>query len=178
MILTDVDIKHALDNGLVDAVSVNYDLVNPASLDIRIGLNGMKLIREPFVNKDKYVKDATGNYFDRQRLHLRSEMQEGECWLVETLEYFKFPKDLCGMVRLKSSRGREFYEHLEAGWIDPGYEGRLTLELMNHSYSPKPINPGLRIAQLVLFRVIEPEIAYSGKYSKDVSVQISKDKLG
>jgi deoxycytidine triphosphate deaminase len=97
--------------------------------------------------------------------------------LVESIETFYFPDNICGQFRLKSSRGREFYEHLEAGWIDNGWHGsKLTMEIENRSLACLPLFPQLKIGQIILFETIKPDKSYklTGRYNNDTSVKKSK----
>jgi dCTP deaminase len=77
-------------------------------------------------------------------------LHPGEFVLAETFEKFRIPERLSAQFVLKSSRAREGYQHLLAGWIDPGYRGRLTLEIKNiRRYHEIPLWSGMRIGQLV-----------------------------
>ena len=105
-------------------------------------------------------------------------LQPHEFVLAETMEEFKLPDCVAGQLALKSSRAREGIEHLLAGYIDPGYKGRLTLELQNaRSMHAVPLWPGMRIAQIVFHRMsMLPGKSYSvtGRYHGDTAVQASK----
>jgi len=80
---------------------------------------------------------------------------------------------------LKSSRAREGYENLHAGYADPGWHGSvLTLELKNsRQLLPLPLYPGMKIGQMVFFRMSQkPVLSYAvtGSYNKDLSTTGSK----
>ena len=119
-----------------------------------------------------------------KEINLSSYSYENPYWLlpdskilVESLETFYFPDNICGQFRLKSSRGREFYEHLEAGWIDCGWHGsKLTMEIENRNYQALPIYPRLKMGQIILFETERPDYSYkiTGRYNNDKNVQISK----
>ena len=97
--------------------------------------------------------------------------------LTETLESFNIPRNISAVFALKSSRGREGYEHLLAAFIDGGWHGsRLTLELKNASPNPIPIYKGLKIGQIVFSYSDHPIRAYDerGRYNCDDGVQESK----
>lgn len=85
-------------------------------------------------------------------------LRPGKVCLAETIEQFNLP-DGPGAVSaqfvLKSSRARDFYGHMLAGWCDPGWNGsRLTLELKNErQYHCLPLYPNLKIGQMVFFRM-------------------------
>ena len=104
-------------------------------------------------------------------------LQPHEFVLAETLERFEIPDAVAGQLALKSSRAREGIEHLMAGYVDPGYAGRLTLELQNaRSLHPVPLWPGMRIGQIVFHKMAFPNKDYSqtGRYQGDQTVQASK----
>ena len=105
-------------------------------------------------------------------------LQPHEFVLAETMEEFKLPDCVAGQLALKSSRAREGIEHLLAGYIDPGYEGRLTLELQNaRCMHPVPLWPGMRIAQIVFHKMsMLPGKSYAltGRYQGDTAVQGSR----
>jgi len=65
------------------------------------------------------------------------------------------PDSISAQFVLKSSRARDFYGHMLAGWADPGWHGsKLTLELKNERrHHPLPLYPNLKIGQMVFFRM-------------------------
>lgn len=145
------------------------ELVNPASLDVRIGYH-------------IYEEDEDG------RLHKRNIQDRSieaplliapnEAVLAETLEVFNFPEDVEGVFNLKSSRGRELWDHCLAGYIDPGFHNsRLTLELKNAGrFGYKAIYPGMLIGQIRFTKVPLPDKSYrqTGRYNGDLTVTPSK----
>ena len=122
-------------------------LLNPASLDVRLGLNLMIEVRDQL---ELMRIDISGRTEDDPYLLL-----PGEVCLAETIEQFDLPDDVSAEFVLKSSRARDFYGHMLAGWCDPGWHGsRLTLELKNERrYHPLPLYPNLKIGQMVFFRM-------------------------
>ena len=125
-------------------------LLNPASLDVRLGFNLMVEVRDQPELMRIDISDRTE---DDPYLLL-----PGEICLAETVEQFNLP-DKGGAISaqfvLKSSRARDFYGHMLAGWCDPGWYGsKLTLELKNERrYHPLPLYPNLKIGQMVFFRM-------------------------
>ena len=177
MYLNDIQIKRLINfEGLTDPKWI--PLINPASLDVTIGENALLLLSkdDAYFNSAFAIRDDVGNQFEEGCLGPDSTLKPRGCMLLETEQVFKLPNNVCGMIRLKSTLGRQFYEHLEAGWIDPGYEGRLTLEIINHAYIDLPIYPGMRIAQIVFGWVEPPEQLYQGRYQGDRNVQIAKEE--
>jgi dCTP deaminase len=105
-------------------------------------------------------------------------MPPGGFVLAATAEFVRIPNGLEAVFQLKSSRGREGYEHALAGYIDPGFHGRVTLELSNlRRFKDLPLSAGLRIGQL-RFSTLEslPLRPYSitGRYQGASGVEESK----
>jgi dCTP deaminase len=147
------------------------DLINPASLDVRLGSHLMIEVADTkdFINVDISHRTEKNPY----------RLMPGEFCLAETEEIFNIPDSLSAQFALKSSRAREGYENLLGCWIDPGYSGsRLTLELVNaRRHWDLPLYPGMKIGQIVFFKMSSiPLNSYSkvGRYNGDLKVSASK----
>lgn len=167
MVLVDWQIKQLCEHGLINPY--DPDLVNPSSLDIRIGDSAMVDTEtgfEPHVQFDLFNKDKP------------YVMMPNECILLCTLESFNLPPHIACELKLKSSRAREGLSHALAGWVDNGFHGVLTLELKN--YSTKhcvAIYPGMRIGQVILYNTPFPSTTYkNGRYAGHSTVVGSLDK--
>lgn len=146
-------------------------LVNPASLDVRLGdtlliesVEQPELVPYPFSNHSE-----TNPY----------ELVVGQFVLGPTLENFNIPRDIAAEFKLKSSRAREGLDHALAAWIDPGWNGSvLTLELRNNRQLwPVPIWPGMKIGQIIFHRLDALPLrcyAETGRYNNDATVMGSK----
>ena len=147
------------ERGLVEPFDPEF--INPASIDVRLGPT---LILEG----GEKVDIENGVYV----------MEPGEFLLAHTIEYVRVPSELECIFNLKSSRGREGYEHLMAAYIDPGFIGRVTLELVNvNRYHRLPLEHGMRIGQLRFAKVDSCPMrsyAVTGRYQNDQNVQVSK----
>lgn len=169
MILCDTEIRALCNEGLVDP----YDpaLVNPASLDVRLGEN--ILVEAEFTSQ---MQPRSIARFTQDYPFL---LQPQEFILAETVETFFLPSFLAGQFALKSSRARSGIEHLMAGYCDPGWQGsKLTLELQNaRAMHPVALWPGMRIGQIVFHRMsATPAEDYSivGHYNFDQKVTAAK----
>lgn len=144
------------------------ELLNPASIDIRVGNHIQLLTKEGFQEFELTEYNQENPY----------RLFPGDRVLVSSLETFNMPKDVCGEFKLKSSRGREFYQHLLAGFIDPEFHNStLTMEVINQSYIKLPIYPGFRIGQIIFYQLSEiPETSYreKGRYNGDKKATQSK----
>jgi len=161
---------YGIDDFLFKPMVTPFDpeLVNSASLDVRVG-NTAKL-RSP--KGYKYI-DLT--YWKKEDPYL---LMPGDRVLIDSLETFNLPKFICAQFRLKSSRGREWYEHMEAGFCDPGWHGsKLTMEIINMDLEPLPLYTGLRMGQLIfslMFALPEKDYSVTGRYNNDLTVMESK----
>ena len=150
------------DTGLVEPFFP--EMVNPASLDVTLGPiikvetpDGFKALD---ISRDPYL------------------MGPGEFVLAHTAERVRIPGNLECTFQLKSSRGREGYEHALAGYIDPGFHGRITLELSNiRRFKDLPLRAGMRIGQLRFMKLDQIPMrtyAVTGRYHGDDTVQESR----
>jgi len=168
-VLCDWEIKNLCEAGMIEGYA--EDLINPASLDVRLGGRLMIEVADTkeFVNVDISHRTDKNPY----------RLMPGEFCLAETEEIFNIPDSISAQFVLKSSRAREGYENLLAGWIDPGFSGsRLTLELVNaRRHWDLPLYPGMKIGQIVFFKMSSiPINSYSkvGRYNGDLRVKASK----
>jgi dCTP deaminase len=146
----------------------NAGQVNAASYDVCIG-DKIKLAIDGNPDKWNEIDISTGIVYS---------LVQGEFILTETIESFHIPRNVSAQFALKSSRGREGYEHLSAGFIDPAWHGsKLTMELFNANPNPIPIYKGLRIGQIIFSRCdATPIKGYDkrGRYNNDNGVRESK----
>lgn len=168
-ILVDFQIRNLCETGLV--VPFDPALVNPASLDVRLGSNILIEAHQ----ESTWVPFDLSSFSEGEPFLLKP----GQFILAETVETFAIPKTLSGQFLLKSSRAREGLQHLLAGWIDPGWHGsRLTLELKNiRQLHPIALWPGMKIGQVVFHQVNTAPLrcyAETGRYNGDSSVQASR----
>jgi dCTP deaminase len=146
------------------------ELLNPASLDLRLGPNLMIEVRD---RRQLLQVDISERTEDDPYLLL-----PGEFCLAETIERFDLPEDISAQFVLKSSRARDGLNHLLAGWCDPGWHGsKLTLELKNERrYHPIELYPNLKIGQMVFHLMNEVPMqtyAVTGHYNNHLTVMPS-----
>lgn len=90
--------------------------------------------------------------------------------LGSTNEYFRMPGNLSAEISLKSTLARNFVGHQLAGWIDPYFHGRITLEITNDTqFKKQAYAAGMPICQVKFFRHrwVKPENGYAthGQYN-------------
>lgn len=137
---------------------------NPASYDVTLG---------------SYIRIETPQGWQKVDISIPGfQMAPGAFVLAYTEEFVRIPVHLEAQFQLKSSRGREGYEHALAGYIDPGFHGQVTLELSNlNRYHWLPLTAGMRIGQLRFMKMDEiPHRPYSvtGRYNNDMGAVTSK----
>jgi len=84
-------------------------------------------------------------------------LQPGNLALVPTLEWFRLPADLKGVVTARSSWAREGLSIATATFVEPGYTGIITLELANLGKVPIAVFPGMRVAQIAFYELTEKQ---------------------
>ncbi len=107
-------------------------------------------------------------------------LHPGEFILGAVNEYVKFPTDIAGAVDGRSSLGRlGVVVHITSTFVDPGWEGKLVLEITNVGKMPVALYPGMRICKLVFMKLSsECERPYfmkkDAKYLKQGNVDQSR----
>ena len=85
------------------------------------------------------------------------------------------PSDISAIVTGRSSVGRAGISVVLGNWIDAGYVGTVTLQLHNCGPNPIRLIKGLRIAQLVFYKMTDnAEKPYHGKYQHSLGATGSK----
>lgn len=152
MILSDKTIRDHLEH-LESSPSIRVtpkpteEQIQPASLDVKLG-------REVYHFEDnRYVESP------------QHRLQPGERYLGHTKETLNLPDHIAGQLAGRSSVGRRgIIVHKTAGWLDPGFKGEITLELMNLGNEPVNLQEGERVAQIVFFELDQPSSGYDGSY--------------
>jgi dCTP deaminase len=160
VILSDRTIRDEIKAGRIVLDPYDDGLVQPASVDVRLD----RFFRV-FLNHTMPVIDVKQNLEELTRLvELDDDKAEktfvlhpGEFVLGSTLERGALPDDLVGRVEGKSSLGRlGLLIHSTAGFIDPGFDGHITLELSNVASLPITLYPGMKIGQISFLRMTTP----------------------
>ncbi len=167
MLLSDRDIRAEIESGRVVLTPYDPGMIQPSSIDVRLD----KFFR--VFDNHKYASiDPSIEQPDLTRLvEVDSDkpfvLHPGEFVLGSTFESVTLPDDIAARLEGKSSLGRlGLLTHSTAGFIDPGFEGNVTLELSNTATLPINLWPGMKIGQLCFFQLSSPaEHPYgSGKY--------------
>ena len=149
MILSDHSIAEALQSGRLLIEPLGEDALQPASLDIRLDrqFRVFRHHRKAYIDVRESVEDLTviEEIADDEPFVLHPS----EFVLGSTLERVRLGNDIVARVEGKSSLGRlGLLVHATAGYVDPGWDGHLTMELSNVSNLPIRLYFGMKIGQL------------------------------
>ncbi len=157
MILSDVDIKKELAAGRIVIEPFDEADVQPSSVDLHVDAQFRVFAnsRYPYIDVRTPMPDLT------ELVEVAGDdpfiLHPGEFVLGSTLERVALPDDLVARLEGKSSLGRlGLLIHSTAGYVDPGWDGFLTLELSNVANLPITIYPEMKIGQISFFRTPHP----------------------
>lgn len=143
--------------------------LQPSSYDLTLG---DKFLRVPESGIVDPTENVTISYVeDERKLGQDFLIMPHEFILATTKETIRLPKDVAAQVQGKSSIGRLGLFIHNAGHIDPGFHGKITLELYNASNRPISLSYVERICQVVFVRTTgNVNKTYSGKYQEQNDV--------
>jgi dCTP deaminase len=176
MVLSDRTIREYLASGRLGIDPYDPSLVQPSSVDVRVSseFRVFQNNRQPFIDVRRPSQDLTDivTMVDDEPFILHP----GEFVLGSTLERVSIPDDLVARLEGKSSLGRlGLLIHSTAGYIDPGWDGQITLELSNVARLPITIYPGMPIGQISFLTLTTPvDNPYRGKYQGQVGPTASE----
>lgn len=153
------------------------DNIQPASIDLRLGDEFLKI-------NSGYRQVEFGDTSRKTLYHKYKaptfKIGPHQFILATTIETVKIPHDCAAFVQGRSSIGRMGLFIQNAGWVDPGFQGQITLELYNASPVPIVLEAGRRICQLIIAKLDNTAVnPYRGKYQNQIGVrgsEIWKDK--
>jgi dCTP deaminase len=157
VILSDRDIRKALQSGRIGIEPFDDADVQPSSVDLRVDrfFRTFHNARHPYIDVKKPMEDLT------EMVEASDEgpfiLHPGEFVLGSTCERVRLSDDLVARLEGKSSLGRlGLLIHSTAGFIDPGWDGHVTLELSNVANLPITLYVGMKIGQLSFVQLTEP----------------------
>ena len=160
MILSDKTILKMLEERTLTIDPLTREQIQPASVDIRLG-NTFCVVDDSasgMITLDKRIeyKTITADTY---------LIMPGQFVLASTMEYIELPNDLTAFVEGRSSLGRMGLFIQNAGWVDPGFKGEITLELYNANRCAIELRTGRRVGQLVFAEMDDCALTpYHGKY--------------
>ncbi len=157
MFLSDRTMRDEIERGRIRVEPLAEGAIQPSSIDLRLG-SKMRVFRNNHISHIDLRQDTAA-------LTEVVEMKPGQPFFLRplefalgvTLEHIAVPDDLVARLDGKSSLGRVgLLIHATAGLVDPGWEGRLTLELMNLAPFPITLFAGMRIGQISFVQMTTP----------------------
>ena len=157
MVLSDRDIKAEMAAGRIVIEPLEAQDIQPASVDVRLG-SSFRVFQN---TTHAYIDPAE----DQSELTRAVEVPDGGQFVLHpgqfvlgtTLERIAVPDDILGKLEGKSTLGRlGLMIHSTAGYVDPGWDGEITLELSNVATLPIILHPGMRIGQMSFERMSSP----------------------
>jgi dCTP deaminase len=157
VVLSDRTIRAEIDSGRIEIDPFDPEMIQPSSVDVRVdkSFRVFHNNRYPFIDVKVEQEELT------ELVEVDGEhpfvLHPGEFVLGSTLERIRLPDDLVARLEGKSSLGRlGLLIHSTAGFIDPGWDGHVTLELSNVANLPITIYPGMKIGQISFMQMTEP----------------------
>ncbi|MFI5412630.1 MAG: dCTP deaminase [Candidatus Micrarchaeales archaeon] len=182
MILSDRDIKKYIESGRIKITPLNMkEQLQVIGVDLKLG-STFRIFR---ITHKTHIDLSEPNFQPDTDIH---EVAPGKDFILHpdefvlgiTEEYIELPNDIMAHLDGRSSLGRlGIAVHSTAGHIDPGYKGRITLEISNIGKLPISIIPGMRFCTLIFETLSSPvEKEYKGKYlntKEPLASRISED---
>jgi dCTP deaminase len=154
MILSDRSIREEIELGRIEIDPFDEGSLQPSSVDLHVDrtFRTFHNARYPFIDVKKEMPELT------ELIEVPGDtpfiLHPGEFVLGSTVERVRLPDDLVARLEGKSSLGRlGLLIHSTAGYVDPGWDGYLTLELSNVANLPITIYPAMKIGQISFFRL-------------------------
>jgi dCTP deaminase len=173
MFLSNQDIRREIQEGHLIIQPFYDENVQPASVDLILG-EGFLILDE---SKHDIIRlDEKPIYIEYSKGPL--VLSPGGFALGTTLESVVLPDNIQGIVEGRSSIGRRGLFVQNAGFIDPGFKGNITLEFYNGNKRPIELVPGSRICQINFGYLSTPaNPPYHGKYSGQIGTTGSRSQL-
>ena len=164
MIFSDRDIRKIIrTKKLIFTPKLSKNQIGPASIDLKLG-SEFKVFRTSRLNllnpREGLPKDFMDTYLLKDNepfvLHPNSFV------LASTREYMRVPEDIVLRAEGKSTLARMGILVHTAGFVDPGFEGNLTLEISNQADIAVALYPGMYICQIAVEHLTSPaELPYN-----------------
>lgn len=155
-VLSGRQIRDLVKNNKLGIEPFEETLIQPATYDLRLG---NKILASPL------SVDKLGVVIELTRDKPSYDIQSGQMVGILSLEKLYLPLNICGRFGIRSAIARKGINAFGGVQLDPGFRGRLTMNLLN--VGPEPVTLTL---QETIFSVEfarleeEAEVSYSGPY--------------
>lgn len=164
MILSDRDLRRVIAaRRLIFRPELMSDQISPASIDLRLSPT-FKVFRQSKLSLLNPKEGLPKDFMDTHRLKSGEYfvLHPGNFVLASTIEYIKVPDDMVVRVEGKSTLARMGILVHTAGFVDPGFEGSITLEISNQSNVAMALHPEMYICQIAVHIMSSPaEVPYN-----------------
>jgi dCTP deaminase len=155
--MSDRDIRASIEAGQIGLDPLDMNLLQPSSFDVRID----RFFRLFDNHKYAYIDPSEEQNELTRLIEVAPDepfiLHPGEFVLGSTYEFVSLPDNVAARLEGKSSLGRlGLVTHSTAGFVDPGFNGHVTLELSNMATLPIKLWPGMKIGQLCFFQLSSP----------------------
>jgi dCTP deaminase len=171
MILSDRDLKERVGKDII-VRPMEPDQIGPSSIDLSLG-NKWRIFKQLTKTHIDPSKDKDTDEFTEVVTADEFVIHPGEFVLGTTKEFIQVPVDLVGRLEGRSSWGRlGIVIHSTAGFVNPGFNGTLTLEMTNLGKMPVLLKSGMRICQIIFEKLNSPvETPYDKRESSKYAGQ-------
>jgi dCTP deaminase len=159
VLLSDRDIAAQIESGQISLDPFDAAMIQPSSIDVRLDRyfllfdNHRCAVIDPAEEQPELTRSFDVPPNEPFILH------PGEFVLGSTYEQVRLADRVAARLEGKSSLGRlGLLTHSTAGFIDPGFQGHVTLELSNVSTLPIKLWPGMKIGQMCFFELSSPAL--------------------
>lgn len=157
MLLSDRDITARLADGSVVLDPWEQQMLQPSSVDVRLDRYFRTFETHKYPSIDPAEEQSELTRLVEPHGDDPFILHPGEFVLASTYERVSLGDDVAARLEGKSSLGRlGLLTHSTAGFIDPGFDGHVTLELSNVAGLPIKLRPGMKIGQLCFFQLSSP----------------------
>jgi dCTP deaminase len=158
MLLSDRDLRGAMADGQLTIDPLDQGLIQPASIDVRLARTFRVFHTHARTHIDP-AHEMPGLTELVRADHDGFVLHPGEFALGGTVEKVTLGAGLAARLEGKSSLGRlGLVVHSTAGFIDPGFDGHITLELSNVATLPIRLHVGMKVGQLCVMRLSSPAL--------------------
>lgn len=172
--LSRVNLKEAIASGQLAIEGLKEESIQPASIDLHLGNSFIRPQAPPSFVLDPYNKGDMDFAF-REHWSGDGFLLGAGGFILAATERVTLGNELVAQVAGKSSVARFGIVIESAGFIDPGFDGCITLEIYNQMLFSILLTPGMPLAQLVVFRLDTPaDRIYKGKYQGADGPQASR----
>ena len=184
MVLNDIEIRERIAfSKLVELPGKSYTscsryydcAIQPASYDLRLSSVFRRVKALRWLNTDKQYVEIDDEVEYAEIVSNEIVIQPGEFLLGASEEVLHMPNDMGALLSPRSSFGRAGLSMSFSTWINPGYDGRIAIEVFNAGPNPVKLRAGIRVLQAVFMGLTDKaEISYIGKYQNETENMGSK----